>query len=1152
MKHWIYIFLLLGFAPPAVSIIGDTEKIQISEELTLRVSEKTSSGSVIGRPVGILPEGSIVDIPRKYIVRDEDGKINIDFTIQKWFEKGGKTFQTYGEDFSLFYTPIKIVHPKMPHLRGKKLYVGLEDLRLRDKDKTLMTVIEPTELVSIMEQMEQETEAGAVCSGECAGQEPLSQGAEDVISSLKEIEKSIKQDRKSNARSKRNSLVRWSQNFDKTLKNSCGISEQELCSEMSAGLEQQGLPIDVKELAGLVLIESVGGLCTAVNSRTLDHGLFQININNLCEDLCYVRERDRWRNHCENMKTKPSCQPRSKICTNQKFAEKAAKAGTAENSMQFWSSQAAPQCTFNPMYSLKKALKILNEAKMYIKRHLPQIDENSLLFKRLLLSSYNGGVGHAVRAVKDLLSFNDQMQKKLAEGGMDITRANRNILEVKKDIGELDQTIAHFIDSIDHLKSQIDSVEEVNDLLSGQIGQLEKQTIPSLKGGIVRNEEKLGSLSQNLAQNMRAEEQRQQQAFQKIRADVQADQTRIGKLVQQWNDLNEQDIGVIRSQQNILSSLDTPLESIRGAKRTVPVLSREYQRLELYEQALVRLASEIEEEKWPYYLDQLENTPKNVNSTPADKPAQGGGPLGAAALDNTPSNKPLHRRILNPIQTAGKRVLSPIQTAGERVLSPIQTAGKRVLSPIQRDYRFFRGKINKMKRTARRFIERFNPDIEDVYGISALEARLDSLHSRKNRRKTLSRMGGGRIGSAPKFFAASAETNGQIQELTKQLEKKREQRSQDIARILDEEYRKSLSEEELAYAQKIIENQAGELQFGLGRPGKDNFVSNAAAFFSPHAEVLSGLEKIYEELESRRVQKKQERNAEMREERDRKYREEFRSRRQQLSSEQNSTAQNTEQLTKIADKEQIQMDYLRRLLNSQGLIPSLRNWKRQRASIDSQRQELEGNEFFQKMRPYLSRQRGSSNLVVGARAGHFFQTQELAEQNKILMDQQALNPALSVQTGMSVTRARRDSLQDRLNQTEQNLQRLIALQNDQTRELQNVQKARLEKQDRKTLLENERGVFEKELAARKKDPNNWEDIKLFYYASKLREQIRPHYCTPEEIANKTCELDNEIISSRRSEANASINIEYVDSILGVKGQEGFVHTTAGKNICSGI
>ena len=517
MKLWIFISLLLGLVPSAVSNVGNTEevrgseevpisprlnimrgteKIQIQEELTLRVSEKTDSGNVIGRPVGILPKGSIVDIPRRYIVKDNDGKINIDFTIQKWFEKGGKTFQTYGEDFALFYTPINIVHPKMPHLRGRKLYVGLEDLRLRDKDKTLMTVIKPTELVSVIEQMEQETEAGAICSGECAGQEPLSQGAEDVISSLREIDKSLKGIRRQNAKGKRGSLVRWSRNFDKTLKNSCGISEKELCSEMDAGLKQRKLPINVKELAGLVLIESIGGLCSAVNKKTSDYGLFQININNLCEDLCYKRE-GRYK-HCKNKKPKSPCQPRSKICTHTEFAEKAAKARTAENSLQFWYSQAVPQCTSNPMYSFKKALKILNEARVYMQNNLPHIKEDSLLFKRLLLSSYNGGVGHAVRGVKDLLSFNDQMQKKLAEGGMDITRANRDILEIKEDIGELDQTIDHFIGSIDHLKSQIDSVKEANKFLSDQIGQIEEETIPSLKGNIKHSEEKLGKISKNL------------------------------------------------------------------------------------------------------------------------------------------------------------------------------------------------------------------------------------------------------------------------------------------------------------------------------------------------------------------------------------------------------------------------------------------------------------------------------------------------------------------------------------------------------------------------------------------------------------------------------------------------------------------------------
>ena len=176
----------------------------------------------------------------------------------------------------------------------------------------------------------------------------------------------------------------------------------------------------------------------------------------------------------------------------------------------------------------------------------------------------------------------------------------------------------------------------------------------------------------------------------------------------------------------------------------------------------------------------------------------------------------------------------------------------------------------------------------------------------------------------------------------------------------------------------------------------------------------------------------------------------------------------------------------------------------------------------------------------------------MARQNEILLNQEDLTSTLSARTGRGVTTARRISLQNRLNQTEQNLQRLIVSRNNQQRQLQNVKKERLEKQDRKTLLESERTRFEQELSARKKDPTNWEDIKLFYYASKLRLQIRPHYCTEEEIVSRTCELDNEIISSRRSEENANINIEYVDAILGPKGQKGFVHTDEGKNICSDL
>ena len=463
---------------------------------------------------------------------------------------------------------------------------------------------------------------------------------------------------------------------------------------------------------------------------------------------------------------------------------------------------------------------------------------------------------------------------------------------------------------------------------------------------------------------MRVAQQRQQQAFQQIRKDVQADQTRIDGLVQQWNDLNEKDVRVIQSQQNILSALDTNLESIREGKRTVNVLGRKYQELELYEQALVRLISEIEEEKWPYYLDQLVGN-AGTNS----------GPTPIVAEDSS--------KNVNPKKASPKNVVSKAedQPLGELKVKRVprnKSLKGRILRPFERDYRFFRRKIGKMKKTVGRFIEQFDPDIEDIYGIQALEDQLDSLHSRRQRTKALNKMG-----NAPEFFVDDPSTNSQIRALTKQLEEKREQRSQDVAKILDKEYRNSLSEEELTYAQKIIENQVGELQFGLGRPGKDNFVSNVAAFFSPHTETISGLEQIYKELESRKVKKKQEANRQMRAERDKRYRESFRLRRKQLEeAEQNNTAQNTERLTTIANKEGIQMDYLRTLLHSQDHISSLKNWKHRRTSIDKQRQELEENKFFQTVKPYLSRQEGSPNLIAGTRVRHFFELKNWQDKMK--------------------------------------------------------------------------------------------------------------------------------------------------------------------------
>ncbi|MDE0152171.1 MAG: hypothetical protein OXK80_06745 [Bdellovibrionales bacterium] len=105
MNIKIILFLLIGLHYPSQAV-----NLQINEELTIRIGAKQDGESrYTGQAVGILPKGSIVDIPNKYIIRDDSGEVNIDFTLNKWFEEGGKEF-IMEEGVGVFHTPVKVIH----------------------------------------------------------------------------------------------------------------------------------------------------------------------------------------------------------------------------------------------------------------------------------------------------------------------------------------------------------------------------------------------------------------------------------------------------------------------------------------------------------------------------------------------------------------------------------------------------------------------------------------------------------------------------------------------------------------------------------------------------------------------------------------------------------------------------------------------------------------------------------------------------------------------------------------------------------------------------------------------------------------------------------------------------------------------------------
>ena len=1124
----ILIFLLYSLLSFSHAI-----NIQIQEEMTLRVSEEKGT-RYIGRPVGTLAPGSIVDVPERYVVKDSNGQVDIDFTLQKWFEEGGRSFFVEEEGLHLFYTPITIVHPSLPHLKGQRIYTGIRDLQLREKGSTLLKVIEDADLMSVVEDMQSETEADSLCTGVCdRPEEILDETATDLIAQIQQVRRCLepggdkataekceeeigegKRNVSATSIRIRNNIERGAAHLDKNLRSTCGISEKQLCQEMKQAIEHNNLPITVQEFAGMVIHESKAGRCSSVNknNNSADYGLFQINSDNLVSD----RKKGL-----------------VKHCTRDEFNKKTEQA-RQNGGVQFWKSQPAPQCLFNPIYSLKKAIQVLTEQAHVLKSDLPDQAQNPDLFKRLLLSSYNGGQQNAKKAVRDLLTFNRDLTKKLADGGKDITRSNRGILKIKEEIAELDNNIFHYNQAAARISANIQETQSYLQQARQGIQESRETIIPHFQASLRTNEEALTQLPQDLAENVRVlsvkyeadkaavhieldrismelthqlenlssqyerdripitaelgsiseklnqelgqlNQQQQTQAAQVHReliqisqemsqglrelqatyrqdqgevenqithiaeefaknlqgletqhqSDSQAVQTqlneiskdlekglaeiekqkqekaegiqkeaesqmnRAARLARQWNNLNKEDAGIIRSQQNILSFLDGHLTQVRKQLKDSDPLSLEGQKLTLQEETLSRLAQEVEEEKWPYYLDQL-----GSNSSVASEVTSSSATHTKTGSSTSPQNK---RR---------SSIIRPVKTAGQGFL--------------KRETRFVQSRFRRMRNTAGDFISMFNPEIEDVYNIRALENKLNSLYEQQEWKRTRQRTNG-------RKKTTSVEVNQEeIQSTIQQLEQARNRRASDIEKILDKQYRDSMSSEEMANALKIIEDQAGSLSFGLGQPGENNFVRRVALFFTPHENEMRELDRAYGHISSRIQKQNRERAAVARRQQNQASLDQFiqNSRQQQ----QQALAQPPPQYYRdMADKERKSISYLRSVLSgsdSFSYLSELNRWRDRRIKVDDQRKTLREQPFFKKITPFLKVSRsadGMQNYSAGAATRHFFEEQALNQTHLLMLSPNSL-PAKS-QIKSDLATASLHLLEEKLKTAQETLQR---------------------------------------------------------------------------------------------------------------------------------
>lgn len=565
--------------------------LQIEEEVVLRVEDSNN----LAKSVGILPKGSIVDIPDEYIVKDSSGQMNIDFTLNKWLQDGSKDF--IRNDIRIPHTPITIIHPQLDlNLSDQTLYISLKALKLKEVQSTFLNVIEDSEVLSVIESSKNETEAGSICTGVCALQdEVLDSNTQDFILRMRELsENVVSRDLILKSQRKFDILRVAARQLDRNLQESCGLSKEELCSELENTIEQHALPFKCDELMSLLLIES-SGRCRAVNenSSSTDIGLFQINTINFQEDIDSGQ---------------------AKHCTSSEFNRLKDMAKQSGNAIRFWKEQPQPQCLSNPMYSLKKAGEVLELNKRLFKNRIPRItsEEHQNLYKRMILSGYNGGGGHALRALTDLEIFNTDLQKTLSEGGKDITRSNRGILRIKQEIEVIDNGLTQVNQSMESINSQIsenqEGLERIRNFISLQERIMSRQEEQISRNTSDGNQELLSRQNTNLSQQLHSQTEEQ------IRT--------AESLVQQYNLLNKIDISLLSQQAEVLEFLDQRFKDITDQRRISDPEGQRGEALSVISKALEEFIQEIEEEKKPHYLTQIElrdegllisGKPRNLN-----------------------------------------------------------------------------------------------------------------------------------------------------------------------------------------------------------------------------------------------------------------------------------------------------------------------------------------------------------------------------------------------------------------------------------------------------------------------------------------------------------------------------------------------------------
>ena len=608
-------------------------------------------------------------------------------------------------------------------------------------------------------------------------------------------------------------------------------------------------------------------------------------------------------------------------------------------------------------------------------------------------------------------------------------RSHRNLInDINNDIKQADTRMAHFREQIanstDNLNSSIrkkaELLEDITENAEKQLAQIVKERQNHL--------ERMEQTNQN-----------------KVSEEVDRNMVKARGLTDQWNTLNRTDIALNETQESIVGFLQEHLSNIRQKKLQDDLTDNNFQQLNLQEQTLQRMIQEMNEEKWPYFMD-------------------------------------------NILESEG------VIARASSIFSSLQ----QLLEDKDESW--------------------------DIYKIRQLELKLEQYEKQlvyfsKN----------------PEYENQLPKVNNEIRTLRAQLQSAHEQQTKDMQWIISKNYQNSIDGQ--ARALEILSSEMARLAY-TEQANRDQARANERAKVEKEGDFWNKM--IYEVTDFFNVS------------------DWFASDSQEMTNLKNLSEHISQQKTR-------QVDFLKEIFSEPSganVHPSswlsvLNQWDTVKNKMAEDRKKLENNELFQSIRPYLtakSQERPLVNLTPSDRLRNRFHTEATrrhAPSLKSMKDRYIELVQSSIDSVKQKEKAKKQEVETVMNneiEQWQNDKREFTLLLTETEALLAQNKSILEQQieenqlllinrietiEQKGIKQKQRESVMEQLATRKRDPYDWGDLKVFYFASHLRQK-----------------LDTANLRSTRSERNTLINLSYVDSLLGAEGIEGFANTSAGKTICS--